>query len=140
MTTAAKKSPTAVDHLQHAVGDLDSAREQATQDVRERIDAAIERIRKAAADARERAEHQRDEFEDALEHAGEDVRLELGRRAGPRAVEPGGAQGAGPRGPPPPRGAGRLSTPPGGRHRCGGFRTAAAARCADRDGARNALA
>ena len=81
MPTAAKKSPTAVDHLQHAVEDLDSAREQATQDVRERIDAAIDRIRKAAADARERAEHQRDELEDALERAGEDVRLELGRRA-----------------------------------------------------------
>jgi ABC-type transporter Mla subunit MlaD len=81
MTTAAKKSTTAVDHLQHAVDELDSAREQATHDVRERIDAAIDRIRRAATDARDRAERERDEFGDTLERAGDDVRLELGRRA-----------------------------------------------------------
>ncbi len=82
MTTATKKQHTAstLDHLQHAATELDKAREQANHDVAHNIDAALTRIREAADDVRHRAQGQAGDWQEALEHASDDLRVELGRR------------------------------------------------------------
>jgi hypothetical protein len=82
MTTATKKQHTAttLDHLQHAATELDKARGQATHDVVHNIDAALTRIREAAADVRHRATDQAADWQETLEGAGDDLRVELGRR------------------------------------------------------------
>ena len=83
MTTATKKqqhTATTLDHLQHAAKDLDKARGQAGQDVVHSIDAALKRIREAADDVRHRAQDQAGDWQETLEHAGDDLRVELGRR------------------------------------------------------------
>lgn len=79
-TTRKKHTASTLDHLQHAAQDLDKARAQATQDVRQGIDDALARIREAAQDVRTRAEDQSGEWQDALEHASDEMRVELGRR------------------------------------------------------------
>ncbi len=83
MTTATKNQHTAstLDHLQHAVKELGKARGQAGHDVAHNIDAALTRIREAADDVRHRAKDQAGDWQDTLEHAGEDLRVELGRRS-----------------------------------------------------------
>lgn len=83
MTTTAKTkkhTATTLDHLQHAAKDLDKARGQAGQDVATNIDAALTRIHEAADDVRHRAQDQAGEWQEALEHASDDLRVELGRR------------------------------------------------------------
>ncbi len=82
MTTATKKQHTTstLDHLQHAAKELDKARGQASHDVGHNIDAALTRIRDAADDVRHRAEDQAGSWQETLEHAGDDLRVELGRR------------------------------------------------------------
>ena len=78
---AAAKPKSTLDHLQHALDDLDKARTQAQQDARTSIDAAAERIREAVKDLRGRASGEAREFEERLEHVSEDARRELGRAA-----------------------------------------------------------
>ncbi len=83
MTTATPKQHTAstLDHLQHAATDLDKARGKASQDVADNIDAALTRIREAADDMRSRAKEQTDDWQQTLEQAGDDLRVEIGRRS-----------------------------------------------------------
>ncbi len=82
MTTAGKKKhTTTLDHLQHAATELDKARGQASHDVTSNIDAALTRIREAADDVRHRAQDQVTDWQETLEHAGADMRVDLGRRA-----------------------------------------------------------
>lgn len=92
MATATTKQQTAstLDHLQHAAQDLDKARARASSDVREGIDAALGKIREAAEGVRGRAHDQTGEWQDALEHANDEMRVELGRR-GVRAQSSGDA-------------------------------------------------
>jgi uncharacterized protein YicC (UPF0701 family) len=79
----AKTSPStrSIDHLQDAIRDLDKARERAGAELRESLDAGIERLRDVMGDLRERAEHQASEFERMFDETTEDGRRELGRRA-----------------------------------------------------------
>ena len=83
---------TAVDYLEHAVEDLNQARQNAAEEVRAAIDSAISRAREAIEDARsdaqdraeslrKRAEDRAGEWQKTLEDATEDVRRELGLRA-----------------------------------------------------------
>jgi vacuolar-type H+-ATPase subunit H len=83
---------TAVDYLEHAVEDLNQARQEAQEEVRSAIDSAIDRAREALEDLRSgaqeradnvrtRAEERAREWQRALEDAGEDVRKDLGIRA-----------------------------------------------------------
>ncbi|QEC49800.1 hypothetical protein FSW04_20990 [Baekduia soli] len=78
-----KKAPerTWTDDLHDALADLDRAREGATGEVRAGLDRAVARLRSIAADARSLAGEQVDGFEASLDRAGEEVRVELGRRA-----------------------------------------------------------
>ena len=87
-----EQQQSAVDYLEHAVDDLNRAREEAIDEARSAIDSAITRTRDALddlrSDAEDRAERFRaraeDRFRDwqgTLEDATEDVRRELGIRA-----------------------------------------------------------
>ena len=78
---AKKPAPTALDHLQKAAKDLDKARDVASREARTTIDDALAKVREAAEDVRERARDQAGEWQEALERAGEEMRVELGRRA-----------------------------------------------------------
>ena len=49
--------------------------------MRHTVDTAIERLRKASSEMRTRAGDEAADFEDRLEHASEEVRRDLGRRA-----------------------------------------------------------
>ena len=77
----ATKTTSPTEHLRQAIDELGQAREGASQQVREHIDAATQRVRDAADDLGSRARDQATEFQEALESAGEDLRIELGRRA-----------------------------------------------------------
>ena len=68
-------------YLQDALSDLDKARAHAQHDARSGIDSAIERIRDAEAQLRERTAEPAREFEARLEQMSEDARRELGRMA-----------------------------------------------------------
>jgi hypothetical protein len=46
---AARKEPSSLEYVQQAIEDLDKARGRATDELRETIDGAIERLRKAAS-------------------------------------------------------------------------------------------
>jgi vacuolar-type H+-ATPase subunit H len=83
---------TAVDYLEHAVEDLNQARQEAQEEVRSAIDSAITRTREALDDMRSgaeeraeklrtRAEDRAHEWQHALEDATDDARRELGIRA-----------------------------------------------------------
>jgi uncharacterized protein YicC (UPF0701 family) len=83
---------TAVDYLEHAVEDLNQARQNAAEEVRTAIDSAISRAREAIEDVRsdaqdraeslrKRAEERAGEWQKTLDDATEDVRRELGLRA-----------------------------------------------------------
>jgi hypothetical protein len=76
----ATKTASPVDHLRQAIVELSQAREGASHEVREHIDTAMQRLRDATDDLSERALDQATEFQEALESAGEDLRIELGRR------------------------------------------------------------
>jgi hypothetical protein len=79
---ARKREPkTTMAYLQDALSDLDKARAHAQQDARSGIESAIERIRDAAAQLRERTAEPAREFESRLEHMSEDARRELARMA-----------------------------------------------------------
>jgi uncharacterized protein YicC (UPF0701 family) len=91
MTTKTDEQ-TVVDYLEHAVEDLNVARQQAGEEVRAAIDSAISRSREALEDLRTdaqeraeklrgRAEERAGEWQTTLEDATEDVRRELGIRA-----------------------------------------------------------
>lgn len=82
MTPATRKQHTesTLDHLQHAAKELDEARGQAGHDAVSNIDSALKRVRDAAADVRHRAQDQAGDWQETLEQAGDDLRLELGRR------------------------------------------------------------
>ena len=79
---AHKRAPkTTLDYLQDALDDLGKARAHAQQDARSGIDSAVERIRDAVAQLRDRAGEPAREFETRLEQMSEDARRELGRMA-----------------------------------------------------------
>jgi len=91
-TETQETQQSAVDYLEHAVDDLNQARQEAQEDVRSAIDSAISRAREALDDVRSetsdraeklraRAEERTHEWQRALEDASEDVRRELGVRA-----------------------------------------------------------
>lgn len=77
----ATKTVSPADHVHQAIDDLDQARVEASQQVRDQIDAAITRLRDAADDLGTRARDQMGEFQEVLESASEDLRIELARRA-----------------------------------------------------------
>ena len=68
-------------HVRQAIDELDQARDGASQQVRDHIDVALQRLRDVTDDLAAHARDQASEFQDALESAGEDLRVELGRRA-----------------------------------------------------------
>jgi hypothetical protein len=76
----ATKTASPTDHLRQAIDELAQAREGASHQVREHIDTAMQRVRDATDDLHARARDQATEFQEALESAGEDLRIELGRR------------------------------------------------------------
>lgn len=79
---AHKRAPkTTLDYLQDALDDLDKARAHAQVDARSGIDSAVERIRHATTQLRDRAAEPAREFETRLEQMSEDARRELGRKA-----------------------------------------------------------
>ena len=79
---ARKREPkTTMAYLQDALSDLDKARAHAQQEARGGIDSAIERLREAAAQLRERTAEPARELEARLEQMSEDARRELGRMA-----------------------------------------------------------
>lgn len=78
---AARRQRSSLDYVQKALEDLDKARGRATDELRESIDSAIERLRHVASDLRSRAEDETSQWERSLERASEEVRRELGRRA-----------------------------------------------------------
>jgi uncharacterized protein YicC (UPF0701 family) len=77
----ARRQPSSLDYIQKALDDLDKARGRASDELRESIDSAIERLRHAASDLRSRAEDETSQWQQSLDRASEDVRRELGRRA-----------------------------------------------------------
>ena len=84
MAATRKKStstPGVLEHLQHALEDLDKARHRATEEVRENIDRAVERVRASSKDLRERASERAEEWQDTLDEADESARRELARVA-----------------------------------------------------------
>jgi len=88
MTAATKKPPavkpaqkSTLEYLQHALEDLARAREQAQQDARAGIDAAVERIRGVRKDLGARAHDEADELQTRLDHASDDALMEFGRAA-----------------------------------------------------------
>jgi hypothetical protein len=66
------------DYLQGALDELDKARDRAQGDIRDGIDSAIDRTRKAMKDAGAEAQTQVSDWRSTLEKAGDDVRRELG--------------------------------------------------------------
>ena len=70
-----------VDHVRKAIEELDEARTEVGQQARARIDAAIERLREVTNDLGARVKDQAGEFQEMLDDAGDDLRLEFGRRA-----------------------------------------------------------
>ena len=88
MTAATKKATapkpaqkSTLEYLQHALEDLARAREQAQQDARAGIDAAVDRIRGVRKDLGARAHDEADELQTRLEHASDDALKEFGRAA-----------------------------------------------------------
>ncbi|MGA8217749.1 MAG: hypothetical protein WB771_04225 [Solirubrobacterales bacterium] len=91
MTTETEEQ-TVASYLEHAVEDLNQARQQAGEELRTAIDSAISRSREALEDLRSdaqdrtvnlrsRAEERAGEWQHTLEDATEDMRRELGVRA-----------------------------------------------------------
>ena len=72
---------TSLDHLQDALKDLTKARDKATEEGGAAIEDAMDRIREASKEIADRGQDQLTEWEDALEHAAEGARRELGRIA-----------------------------------------------------------
>ena len=70
-----------LDYLQHALDDLDNAREHAQQDARASIDTAVDRIHRAVKDLRSRAQDEAHDWQERLERVSDEARLELGRTA-----------------------------------------------------------
>ena len=77
-TAAPAAPPSSSERLQDALKDLDEARQRATGDAREAIDAATDRVRGLAKDAADRAQEEVHDWQRTLERAGGDVRQELG--------------------------------------------------------------
>lgn len=69
---------TSLDHLQDALKDLTKAREKGTEDARAAIEDAMDKISEASKEIADRGQGQIADWEDALEHAAEDARRELG--------------------------------------------------------------
>ena len=88
MTAVTPKAParkpaekSSLDYLKHALDDLAHAREQAQQEARSGIDAAIERIQKVRKDLGARTRDEADDLQSRLEHASDDALREFGRAA-----------------------------------------------------------
>jgi len=91
-TATETEEQTVADYIEHAVDDLNQARQAAGEEVRSAIDSAISRSREALEDLRsdaqdradnlrQRAEERAKEWQQTLEDATEDARRELGIRA-----------------------------------------------------------
>ena len=72
---------TPLEHLQHALEDLGRAREGASEQARDRIDAATDSVRDAATTFRSRAEELIAQWEEMLQREADDVLVELGKVA-----------------------------------------------------------
>lgn len=72
---------TPLEHLQHALDDLGRAREGASEQARDRIDAATDSVRDAATTFRSRAEELLAQWEQMLEREADDVLVEVGKLA-----------------------------------------------------------
>jgi hypothetical protein len=70
--------PSSTQRFQDALKDLDEARQRASGDARDAIDAATDRVREIAQDAADRAQQEVHDWQRALERAGDDVRQQLG--------------------------------------------------------------
>jgi hypothetical protein len=70
--------PSSTQRFQEALKDLDEARQRASGDAREAIDAATDRVREIAKDAADRAQEEMHDWQRALERAGDDLREQLG--------------------------------------------------------------
>lgn len=88
MTAVTPKAParkpaekSSLDYLKHALDDLAHAREQAQQEARSGIDAAIERIQKVRKDLGARTRDEADDLQSRLEHASDDALREFGHAA-----------------------------------------------------------
>ena len=66
--------------MQQASAEIDKACQEATADVRRSLDSALERMRDVSGELRQRAEDQTAEWQDALEHASDRARRQMGRR------------------------------------------------------------
>ena len=77
----ARKPATPLDHLQHALEDLDHARKDAGGEARDRIDTAVDCVRDAVRDFRGRGQDQVAEWEKLLERETDEVLIELGKLA-----------------------------------------------------------
>ncbi|HEU0025364.1 MAG TPA: hypothetical protein VFQ12_12065 [Thermoleophilaceae bacterium] len=82
-TTTAKKPAKAgghgsVEHLQGALDELTKARERAGEDIRGRIEAAIDRTRDAMKEAGTETQDQIGDWQKSLEKATDDLRREFG--------------------------------------------------------------
>jgi uncharacterized protein YicC (UPF0701 family) len=80
-TRKAAQAPSSIAYVQDAIKDLERARERAGTELRESLDAGIERLREVIEDLRKRAEQQASEFERVFEETTEEGRREFGRRA-----------------------------------------------------------
>ena len=78
-TRAKVAEPGALDYLQRALEDLNSAREHVQKEARASIDDAIERIRAAVDDARRHLRDDAGDLQSRLDRASDEARLELGR-------------------------------------------------------------
>jgi uncharacterized protein YicC (UPF0701 family) len=77
----AEEHPAPLEHLQHALDDLDHARKDAGLEARERIDAAVDCVRDAVRDVRGRSQDRMSEWEKVLERESDEVLVELGKLA-----------------------------------------------------------
>jgi DNA polymerase III gamma/tau subunit len=78
----------ATEHLQQASAEIDKARQEATADVRRSLDSALEGMRDVSGELRQRAEDHTAEWQDALEHASDKARRQMGRRRHSRPATP----------------------------------------------------
>jgi hypothetical protein len=77
----ATQSATPVDHVKHAINELELARDGVSDQARGHIDEALKRLRGSADDVGARAKGTVADWQATLEAAGEDLRVEFGRRA-----------------------------------------------------------
>lgn len=83
MTTKApvKKTGTPTEHVKHAIDELELARDDVSDRARGHIDEVLGWLRDTAGDLGTKARDTAGEWQSTLETAGDDLRVECGRRA-----------------------------------------------------------